>query len=176
MRRQDLWRDLIYRWIWGISVVVVVTFALVVFTNLFVQGIRTNGDEPKLGTVIGQLRGEATVVFRLPINPMDGNSGDQLIIDKEGRVARGIVPTRDVNAFTRMELVPKELATVDALRKTWCDTQPQFPDLSDAAQFYDLGLQCNPSITRRIKVPLGQLPDALQNVLDTVPPPQKQNK
>jgi len=72
------------------------------------------------------------------------------------------------NVGQKVQLSQSERVQIADIRTQWCRTMPTFRPVQPNEMYYDLGVQCEYD-SRRIKIPLDQLPEALGTLLKRIP-------
>lgn len=123
--------------------------------------------------------GEAMLVLRFPDHSSQlqeeiivyNRSREMLTMRRIADLAeRGPHPSNVV-----LHLNIEQWQPIDILRQDWCQATPQFQNAPDEV-FYDIGLYCSRhghpiGDTRRVQVPVGNLPPELAKLIETVPSP-----
>jgi hypothetical protein len=156
--------------VWGLSALVFLIGVGLIFGFLvaFIRAPKvTSVEQLEEDVVIGDMRGGRIVQFYTPHNRSPRES---LVVTDDGMASRGIPYT--YHRETR--LPPEDWEAVNALREAWCQSPPQFRDLQLSTPRYSVNLRCSwASIdTQFVRVPVDQLPPALDRLLATVPPPE----
>ena len=123
------------------------------------------------GVAAATTRGNTMLVVRLPLS-RDRIQREITVHSNEPQskprtAIASAVGSRAGDPYKEVQLAFEQWAAIDTLRDQWCITTPDF-SLQQDAPFYDVGLRCDYSGSRsskRVMVPMGELPDALQEVL-----------
>lgn len=121
-------------------------------------------------------RGSSILVLRLP-QPSEGDPWEEIVVnDKNAQSPRKAyrfpVVATDLQR-SDVQLPLPQWQTINNLRERWCESAPSWA-IEDDEPVYEVGLRCgNPSgffpPTKRVSVPLDQLPSELVELIETVP-------
>ena len=130
----------------------------------------TDVAERDMEKVTGLLRGERIAYIRRFVN---GVPVEDILVSKPGRAARGPVANPDIfppQQYTRLPIQQTTFLSFKAQVETWCSKPPSV--LTDKEQsYFSIGILCGPLRTDLIQIPESDIPQALLNILNEVPPP-----
>jgi len=116
-------------------------------------------------SVQDELRGGRLLILRLP---QSVEPPQEIEIYGSGVAARVHVLFDPNNVAQQVQLSATEWGAIDEIRTRWCQAMPTFRSIQPNEVYYDLGVQCQFD-SRRLKIPLDQLPAALDTLLQRVP-------